>query len=276
MKKSESAVSEQVAGEPPSPVQLPDRSPPLLRWFTGYAQGYIARHFHAVRQHGPAPAWPEADTPVVVYLNHPSWWDPLLCLLLRERYLPGRLSFAPIEAAMLARYRFFARLGFFGVDPGTPRGAGQFLRTARALLARPNSALWLTPQGRFCDVRERPVRFRPGLGHLAARLERAVFVPLAIEVTFWYERTPEALIRFGEPVAVSPQERLSPAAWTARLEMELERTQDTLAGAAIERRPEAFEVLLRGRAGVGGLYDFWRGTLARLRGERFRAEHHSP
>lgn len=252
---------------------VPPQSERVLGWFTLYARWYVARHFHAVRLHGEPPVMPPAGTPLVIYLNHAAWWDPLLCLLLRARFFAARRSYAPMDEAMLRRYRFFARLGFFGVEQNTPRGAVRFLRTAETILAAPARALWLTPQGRFCDVRERPVRFKPGLGHLAARLEQALFLPLALEITHWEERTPEALARFGEPLAASAADRLTPAAWTARLEAALEVAQDRLAAGACRRDPAGFRTLLRGAAGVGGVYDLWRGALARLRGHDFHPEH---
>lgn len=259
------------AGAPSS--DLPRQSERLLRWFTAYARGYVARHFHAVRLLGTAPAPSSPGMPLVVYLNHPSWWDPLLCLVARAAFFAERRSFAPIEAAMLARYRFFGRLGFFGIQPNSARGAARFLRVAETILRAPNTALWLTPQGRFCDARQRPAGFKPGLGHLAARLERAVFLPLALEITYWEERTPEALLHFGRPVEASRQMPRPPDAWTALLEAALEQTQAALAAAAMRRDPAEFRVLLRGAAGVGGGYDLWRRVRAAWCGETFTPEH---
>jgi 1-acyl-sn-glycerol-3-phosphate acyltransferase len=254
-------------------VALPRPSERLLRWFTAYTRWYVARHFHAVWLLGAAPAPPPPEVPLVVYLNHPSWWDPLLCLLARAAFFAERRSFAPIEAAMLARYRFFARLGFFGIEPDSARGAARFLRVAGTVLRAPNAALWLTPQGRFCDARQRPAGFKPGLGHLAARLERAVFLPLALDLTYWEERTPEALLHFGRPVEVSRHTPRLPTAWTACLEAALEQAQEALAAAALRRDPAEFQVLLRGAAGVGGGYDLWRRLRAAWRGEPFTPEH---
>jgi hypothetical protein len=37
--------------------------------------------------------------------------------------------------------------------------------------------------------------------------------------------------------------------------------------------PSRFEILLGGRAGVGGTYDLWRRLKAKLRGESFQAAH---
>ena len=252
---------------------LEKRSPRMLGLFRLYAERYLARHFHAVRlsRAGRPDLAAAQGRPVIVYLNHPSWWDPLVGLALAVRFFPDRRQLAPIESAALERYRFFERLGFFGVEPGTARGARRFLAVAETLLASPDTALWLTAGGRFADPRERPVRLQAGLGHLASRLSGAVVFPLALEYPFWNERFPEALARFGEPVLTDGTRR--PAEWTALLEAGLGATQDALAAEALSRDPDRFEDLIGGAAGVGGVYDAWRRVRAGLRGERFRPEH---
>jgi 1-acyl-sn-glycerol-3-phosphate acyltransferase len=250
---------------------LPRRWPLLVGLFARYVRRYLARHLHAVRLAPPGWRPPADEGPVILVLNHPSWWDPLVCAALTGLF-PGREHYAPIEASALARYRFFEWLGFFGVEPGTVHGALTFLRRGRAVLARPQSVLWVTAQGRFADPRERPPGLQSGVGHLAARLDRGVILPLALEYPFWTERTAEALARFGDPIPLGGR-RLTPAAWTALVEQAVQATQDLLARDACRREPAAFEVLLSGNAGVGGVYDLWRGLRARLRGERFRAEH---
>ena len=247
----------------------------------------MARHFHALRVAGTPPI---TDAPLVVYLNHPGWWDPLICLLLARHYFPDRRHYAPIEAAQLERYRVFRKLGFFPVEKHSRRGAAQFLRGAEAALAQPRAVLWVTAQGRFADVRERPVGLEPGVAHLARRVPGAMFVPLALEYPFWSERCPEALARWGESIAgdalvgrASPRgEGLTPVRGDARttiedaeqlLETRLGETQDALAASAVRRDPADFEMLLRGNAGVGGFYDAWRRWRARWRGEKFEKEH---
>lgn len=254
---------------------LPTVSRPLLRWFTWYSRRYIRRHFHSLRV---SRAGLPADTrglPIVLYTNHASWWDPLVCLVLKSEFFAERAAFAPIDAAALERYKLFRRLGFFAVEQGTRRGAVQFLRTGEKILRAPNVLLALTPQSRFCDVRERPASFRSGLGHLATRVERGLFVPMAVEYVFWEERLPEILVRFGEPVEVRREHaaNFSATDWTGLFEQKLEATQDALSVEAQRRDPDAFEHLLRGGAGQGGIYDFWRGLKAKFRGESFRKEH---
>lgn len=243
-----------------------------LQWFTWYSRRYLRRHFHSLRlsRSGPPPA---VDRPLIVYCNHASWWDPLVFLVLKEELFPNRQAFAPIDAEALKRYRFFAKLGFFGVEQGSRRGAAQFLRSSQAILENPHHMLALTPQGRFADVRERPARLQAGLGHLAARLDDALVVPLAVEYVFWEERFPEILVRFGPGIDTGQGQNLDPSAWTRWFEQQLAETQDVLAREAQDRRPADFQVLLRGGAGQGGVYDWWRALKARWTGEPFNPQH---
>jgi len=213
--------------------------------------------------------------PLVIYSNHASWWDPLVGLVLKAHCYPNRNLSVPMDAAALARYGMFRKLGFFPVEQNSPRGAVQFLRSATSILRSPANLLAVTPQSRFADVRERPVRFEGGLGLLAARVDRALFVPFAAEFVFWEERLPEILVRFGEVVAVnhkiSPQQ--TPAEWTNYLQGRMQANQDALAAEVVRRNPADFEMVLRGGAGQGGVYDLWRSLKARFRGEAFDKEH---
>jgi 1-acyl-sn-glycerol-3-phosphate acyltransferase len=256
-------------------LRLPPISRPLLSWFIWYSRRYVRRHFHSLRISGSGPPPDARGLPLVIYSNHASWWDALVCLVVKDEFFRDRTAFAPMDAAMLERYRMFGRLGFFGVEQRTRRGAAQFLRTAEAVLQSSQHLLALTPQGRFADVRERPLRFEAGLGHLAARAQSALFVPLAAEYVFWEERLPEILLRFGQPVEIQPHRRGASDAdcWTSLFEQRLSETQDALAVEAQHREPMDFQVVLRGGAGPGGIYDWWRSFIAKLRGETFRKEH---
>jgi 1-acyl-sn-glycerol-3-phosphate acyltransferase len=259
---------------------LPRISPRLFALFAAYGERYVARSFHAVRLSQMDRPDPEdfRGKPLVVYLNHPSWWDPMMCLLLATRLFPDRRHYGPIEGSALEKYRFFTRLGFFGVD-GTVQGVRRFLDVGRRILEQPDATLWITAQGRFTDPRQRPVELRPGLGRLLAgsKVEGNV-LPLALEYPFWDERFPEALARFGRSIPVSPEgaegaEAMSTMDWTHVLGGRLQATQNGLASDALSRDPSRFEVLNKGPVGVGLSYDLWRRFRARLRGERFRAGH---
>ncbi len=254
---------------------LPSISPLLLRWFTWYCRGYLRRHFHSLRVALSGLPPDATGYPVVVYTNHASWWDPLVGLVMKNACFPQRNLYAPIDAAMLQRYRMFARLGFYGVEQGTRHGAVQFLRTSEQILQHPNHLLAMTPQSRFADVRERPLRFQSGLGHLAKRVEDVIFVPMATEYVFWEERLPEILIRFGEPVLINTTTRRGQGveALSAQLERQLAATLDYLSVEVQRRDASDFRTILRGEAGQGGAYDLWRKLKAKVRGEAFVKEH---
>jgi len=264
-------VAEPVTTARPA-VALPPRSAWLFRWFLGYARRDLAKHFRAVRlaRTGRPPADPPG--PLLVVMSHASIWDLMVGLYLTKLF-PGRIVYTPMDADALAKYRFLGRLGAFGIETGTLRGAAQFLYTSKAILSDPANMLWVTAQGRFTDVRQRPLQLRAGVGHLAADTPRGTVLPLAIEYPFWTERTPEALARFGEPLDLSAHRGRSPKEWTSVMEQALTATMDALAADAVCRDPAAFETLIQGRAGIGGVYDLWRRLKARLRGQRFRPEH---
>jgi 1-acyl-sn-glycerol-3-phosphate acyltransferase len=199
---------------------------------------------------------------VIFYLNHPSWWDPLLCMVLAQRFVPGRNVYAPIDADQLERYAVLRPLGLFPVQPGTLRGTVQFFRAAEAVLAR-GDMLAVTPQGAFTDQRLRPAGLKQGLGTLLARLERrgehVIVIPFAVEYTFWNQRLPEILVAIGQTLATKPAQPPRTAdAWTAMLDEHLTAVQDELAALAQMRDENDFETVLQGSRGAAGIYGRWQ------------------
>ncbi len=206
-------------------------------------------------------------------MNHPGWWDPMVACVLSSEF-DTEAQFAAIDAGELNKYPLMDRVGFFGVDPHTVRGAAAFLRTASAILAEPGRVVWVTAQGEFADVRKRPLNLRAGVGHVAARMNGGWVLPVAVEYAFWDQRTPEALIRVGEPLAVADRPGLTGKEWTRLIEEVLSVTLDALNADAASRDPGRFTVLLGdGKVGVGGLYDFVRRAAAWVRGRRFDPKH---
>jgi hypothetical protein len=82
-------------------------------------------------------------------------------------------------------------------------------------------------------------------------------------------------VRFGEPVVVTAEHTAAFDAkyWTALFEQKMAATQDALAAQAQSRDPDDFQIVLRGGAGQGGIYDWWRAVKAKIHGEDFRKEH---
>jgi 1-acyl-sn-glycerol-3-phosphate acyltransferase len=267
-------VREEVAGARRSDTTeriLAQRSPILFRLFALYLHWYAGRHFHALRvsRAGMPPA--TAGRPVIVYSNHPSWWDPAIYILLGDKLFRGRVGYGPMDSESLGRYGLLRRMGVFGVTQNDKRGAALFLRTGMAVLGRDDTMLWMTAEGAFTDPRLRPIHLRPGLAHLARRVPGAIILPLALDYTFWNESRPEVLARFGEPMQSGPSDTVQ--GWTARLETALTQTMDLLAAESATRDPALFRPLVRGGAGIGGLYDCWRWFRATVQGRRFDPSH---
>ncbi len=251
------------------------RQSPFLFWAFGwYLRWLFWRRFRGVRISRTGLPEVQAGRPVIVCSAHPSWWDPALFILLQNRLFPGRSGFGPMDAKALGKYRILERMGIFGIEMDTRRGAAQFLSICGRILAQPARVLWITAPGEFVDVRTRPVRLRPGIAHLVRRFPDAVVLPLALEYPFWNEGKPEALVRFGPPIP-GGRER-SVAEWTAVLEDELTRTMDALAAESLRRDPRRFLPLMRGSAGVSPIYNGFRRLRALATGRGFDVSHGGP
>ena len=236
----------------------PKISPLLLRFFRGVVRRYFGRHFRSVQaQH--ADRLGHLQSPLIVYGNHSSWWDPMLIVLLGELLLPDRKHYAPIDERALKQYPILRKLGIFPVATSSPRGAAQFLRTAEAIL-REGGVLWLTPQGRFADSRETPLAFKPGLAALALRMPDVPLIPLAVEYTFWDERLPETLLHFAPPVTLVPDSSTAAA-------------MSALRDASMSRDASAFTALVTGTRGTGGAYAVIRRIRALLGNGDVKVDH---
>jgi hypothetical protein len=249
---------------------LASPSPRLLAAARRYLRRYTARHFNSLRIASDGPA-PTLDGPTIFYANHPSWWDPIVMLLLiRTHYSDWRFQ-GPIDAVALKRYPWLERLGLFGIELDSLRGARRFLAIGDELLAGDRTGLAMTAQGQFADTRQRPLELKRGLSQLLRRNPSARAIPLALEYVYWNERLPEILVRFGRsPVSANGR---STDAIHADLEASLERELDQLTVAAIARDPAAFDSLLAGRGGVGWLQDLPFRLRALFKGERFDPSH---
>ncbi len=116
----------------------------------------------------------------------------------------------------------------------------------------------VSAQGRFSDARERPLRLRPGLAHLAEGDPDLCFLPLALEYTFWDEKRPEMLFAFGPPLRAGELSGLSARERLARLEERLTATLDDLSAAAMSRDAGRFSTFVSGAGGIDPIYDAWR------------------
>lgn len=259
------------------PINSTNEIPAVPAWFQNgfhrFLPRFLKRHFHCIAVERESTPRVDSGSPLIVYGNHPSWWDPLVAHYLNVRLFQGRQFFAPIDAKALEQYRVFAKLGFFGVELESTSGAGAFLKQSTAILHSPGTALWLTPEGRFADARDHQAELMPGLAHLCSRLEDGVAVPMALEYVFWDERLPVCLVKFGQPIQIQAHAQLSKPQWNELVTAQLRQTQASLADQSIARSSQPFDNLLKGKVGAGGFYDSFRRGKAWITGKPFRASH---
>ncbi len=256
--------------------RLDARSPVLFRVFARIFERTLRKGFHAVRVAN-RPAASILQSPrLVIYSNHPSWWDGVTFLYLADRLLPGRAVYTPIDAAMLERYGFVGRVGAFGVEQHKPEGALHFLEACRLIFAQAGNVLLITAQGRFADFRQRPLKLDPGIAHIVDIAAETTYLPLAIEYIHWQEKQPELLLRFGEPISGNELAAMRLPPRLALLEQALTATMDSLARHSMARDAAAFDVLVAGKGGINPVYDLWRRGIALLTGRAYSASHGAP
>ncbi len=245
------------------------RIPIVASVITHFMMRSIRRHFAAVRLSGLWPD-PKPGQGVIVYANHPSWWDPAVFALLQNRMFPGRRGYGPIDAEAVRAYPLLEYAGFMPLDRTSSSSRRHFLTTATKYLNE-GHVVWITVEGTFADPRKRPLHPQPGIAHLMKGAPQALVIPLALDYAFWTESRPEILLRLGAP-AISPAESITEERLILCRDA-LTATLDVLLAAASERNPYTFETLLTGRAGIGGVYDFLRRILAWKRGIAFNPRH---
>ena len=248
------------------------RSPIVVAVFGLIFDLTLRRGFNAVRIAKAGPAL-GACPRLVIYTNHPSWWDAVTYAFIARHLFAGRAVFSPIEAAMIDRYPFMAKIGGFGVKQRSMQGARDFLAVSGEVLSQSENILIVACQGRFADPRERPLRIERGIAHLTDGMTGVSFVPLAIEYVFWEERRPELLLRFGAPIAGDDISKLPVGERRTHLEAGLETTMSALAGEAVARDATAFDTTLAGKTGVNPIYDCWRRAKAAILGQSFDPRH---
>ena len=155
------------------PVRFPDDRPGFFAVFRKYSRRYIRRHFHALRvsRSGPVPDLPARardrgrESRRRGGTRSSAWSSPRDARVARPLRADRREGAGPVSASWNAWGSSASRSGRRGAaSPSCGRSL--------AILSRPESVLWITAQGEFVDVRERPTRLKEGIGHLAHRRRR--------------------------------------------------------------------------------------------------------
>lgn len=247
-------------------------SPRVRTVFTAMVGRKMRNAFHTVRiAHGSRAVLERlasGDRPALVVLNHASWWDPILALILWREFFPRREPYGPIDRDELQRFGILKKVGLFGIDPDEPASMAAMRDYLIDLAARdPRLALVVTPQGHFADVRDE-ITPRPGAAAMAAMLLPDRAVSVAVEYGFWVDQKPEIFLRAVEIDCTEA----STLGWHRRITDAMRANQTALAPLVRARDARAFEPLSSLFApkvtGTNPIYDLW----LRLTGRRANTE----
>lgn len=145
---------------------------------------------------------PDAESRTVYFANHNYWWDGLIPLYLnRTRF--RQQARAMMEDKQMNEYSFFSKIGAFSVNLSDKRSLIRSLRYAVESLQRPNSCLFIYPEGQLNPPSDTVPEFKGGLSWLYDQLPDADFVPFAIYIDHSKANKPDLYIRIGEAVRTS-------------------------------------------------------------------------
>lgn len=173
------------------------------KWFIAifdlYVRNLFRRRFKSIaldQQYFPA-----NESQTIYYLNHTSWWDGIIPLLLNQKVLKQKAR-AMMEDKQMREHTFFRKIGAFSVNLENPRSAIHSLRYAVDSMKRPHSSLFIYPEGRIVPFSSKKPSFKPGLGWIVKQSPQVDVVPIGIYFHMARHDKPELFIRIGNAVSV--------------------------------------------------------------------------
>ena len=165
--------------------------------FDWYVRFLFRRRFHRVWiQQNYIPA---TDSKTIYFLNHTSWWDGLIPLLLNRKVFKQKAR-AMMENRQMKQHSFFKKIGAFSVSLENPRSAIKSMRYAVSSLDRPNSSLFIYPEGEIMPFSTAQIKFKKGLAWIAEKRNDTDLVPVGIYFHFAKSDKPELFIKIGTAV----------------------------------------------------------------------------
>lgn len=182
---------------------MPDRSfipANEKKWFIPLFDVYVRllfkRRFHKVYIEQ---TYRPGNRSTIYYLNHTSWWDGLIPLLLNQKIFKQKAR-AMMEDKQMEQHRFFSRIGAFSVNLSNTRAVIKSLRYAIESLKRENSSLFIFPEGEIRPFSYKQISFKSGLAWIASKSQQADIVPIGIYMHTANSDKPELFIKIGKKV----------------------------------------------------------------------------
>lgn len=175
---------------------------PVAAVFEAVFNPYMACRLRGPILHGQPPVLDDA-LPLVLLLNHVSWWDGFLARALQRRLRPAGSFHTVMLERELRKHPYFRLMGCAGVEPGDPaswRKARQDLSVRRR--KDRDFCLAFFPQGAIWPADRRPLGFKPGILRLLRDLAPVQVVPAGIRIEPLNTHVPNAFASLGSALRV--------------------------------------------------------------------------
>ncbi len=221
-----------------------------------FARWSLWSSFHRVwlQSHGPLPD--PAGGPLLLALNHSSWWDGYMMYVIHRMVLRGRFdAHLLMEEKQLKAYRFFTWSGAFSVNRNDAQDAQRSQQYAANLLrgGRRPRAIFVFPQGKIVPADRRPLVTYPGVARIVALAGDVRLCPVALRYEFLGQQWPHAFIRIGP--SYRPADPSDIEGTLAELTARLTEACDALRDDVLALRLERFQPILHGRRGIDQSFD---------------------
>ena len=165
--------------------------------FQPYLTWLFKRHFHEIQLLGTLPEIPD-DLPLLLLPNHSTWWDGFFVYLLNKRIF-RRTTYLMMLEKQLTKYKFFAKIGAYSIEPENRRSLIESLEYTVELLNQEMSLVSVFPQGQLLPWHTRPIGYKRGVEWILRKYGNPVTVlPLAIRAEFLGEQRPSVFFLFGD------------------------------------------------------------------------------
>ena len=165
--------------------------------FQPYLKWLFKRHFHTIQLLGTLPEI-SPRMPVLLLPNHSTWWDGFFIYLLNKRIF-RRTAYLMMLEEQLRKYRFFAKIGAYSIEPKHRQGIVKSLKHTVELLNQGTPLISVFPQGELLPWHTRPLGYKRGVEWVLREYKKPIAIlPLAIRTEFLGEKRPSAFFLFGE------------------------------------------------------------------------------
>ena len=163
--------------------------------FQPYLTWLFKRNFHEIQVLGTLPEIPD-DLPVLLLPNHSTWWDGFFVYLLNKKIFHRTVYLMMLEK-QLSKYKFFAKIGAYSIEPENRRSIIESLEYTVQLLNRDMSLVSVFPQGQLLPWQTRPLGYKRGVEWIIRTYGKPLTVlPLAIRTEFLGEKLPSVFFLF--------------------------------------------------------------------------------